>query len=190
MPITPRFRVMPTTALELERVFQGTEVRADDGSVVDTSFAARAGNSVIGRATNTGGIPGDIGISAGQFLGNRANVIGGYAILDTDLPPTIARDSEVTAGDAAVTAAFVAADAAHVAASDPHTQYRQESASVPWGELSGVPAVLANIYTGTGTPEGAVTAGVGSLYLRQDGGALTTLYVKETGTGNTGWVGK
>jgi len=46
------------------------------------------------------------------------------------------------------------------------------------------------IYTGTGTPEAAVTAVVGSLFLRDDGGASTTLYVKESGTGNTGWVAK
>jgi hypothetical protein len=44
--------------------------------------------------------------------------------------------------------------------------------------------------SGTGTPEGAVTAPVGSLYLRTDGGSATTLYVKESGTGNTGWIGK
>jgi len=44
--------------------------------------------------------------------------------------------------------------------------------------------------SGAGTPEGAVTATVGSLYTRTDGGATTTLYVKESGTGNTGWVGK
>ena len=43
---------------------------------------------------------------------------------------------------------------------------------------------------GTGSPEGAVTAGVGSTYMRQDGGAGTSFYIKETGTGNTGWVGK
>lgn len=43
---------------------------------------------------------------------------------------------------------------------------------------------------GTGTPEGSVTAPVGSLYSRTDGGAGTTLYVKESGTGNTGWVAK
>lgn len=42
----------------------------------------------------------------------------------------------------------------------------------------------------TGTPEGVVTAAVGSLYLRSNGGANTTLYVKESGTGNTGWVAK
>lgn len=42
----------------------------------------------------------------------------------------------------------------------------------------------------TGSPEGIVTAKVGSLYCRTDGGAGTTLYVKESGTGNTGWVAK
>lgn len=44
--------------------------------------------------------------------------------------------------------------------------------------------------TGSGTPEGAVTAPVGSLFTRTDGGANTTLYVKESGAGNTGWVAK
>lgn len=44
--------------------------------------------------------------------------------------------------------------------------------------------------SGTGSPEGAITATVGSLWTRTDGGAGTTLYVKESGTGNTGWVAK
>lgn len=48
----------------------------------------------------------------------------------------------------------------------------------------------ASILAGTGTPEGLQTAPVGSLFLRTDGGAATTLYVKESGTGNTGWVAK
>lgn len=39
----------------------------------------------------------------------------------------------------------------------------------------------------TGDPEGALTAGIGSLALREDGGAGTTVYIKESGTGNTGW---
>ena len=43
---------------------------------------------------------------------------------------------------------------------------------------------------GEGSPEGAVAAEVGTLYTRTDGGAGTTLYVKESGTGVTGWVGK
>jgi hypothetical protein len=43
------------------------------------------------------------------------------------------------------------------------------------------------IFTGSGTPEGVVTANVGSMFLRLNGGSGSTLYVKESGTGNTGW---
>lgn len=38
-----------------------------------------------------------------------------------------------------------------------------------------------------GSPEGVVTAPVGSTRFRTNGGASTTLYVKESGSGNTGW---
>lgn len=41
--------------------------------------------------------------------------------------------------------------------------------------------------SGSGSPEGAVTAGIGSVYRRTNGSTGTTLYVKEAGTGNTGW---
>ncbi len=47
----------------------------------------------------------------------------------------------------------------------------------------------ANMYRGAGSPEAVVTARIGSLYLRTDGSQATTVYVKESGTGNTGWVG-
>jgi hypothetical protein len=44
---------------------------------------------------------------------------------------------------------------------------------------------------GTGSPLNVVTADVGTLYMRVDGGANTTLYVKESGNGaSTGWVAK
>ena len=46
------------------------------------------------------------------------------------------------------------------------------------------------IRVGSGTPEGSVSATVGSLYLNRNGGTGTALYVKESGSGNTGWVGK
>jgi hypothetical protein len=49
----------------------------------------------------------------------------------------------------------------------------------------------ATIYSGTGSPNSVVTGNVGDLYLRTDGAAGTSMYVKESGTGtNTGWVGK
>jgi hypothetical protein len=43
---------------------------------------------------------------------------------------------------------------------------------------------------GMGSPEGVVTAPVGSTYRRTDGGATTTLYVKTSGSGNVGWTAK
>lgn len=48
----------------------------------------------------------------------------------------------------------------------------------------------AKIFSGTGSPESVIAAGVGSLYMRTDGGAGTSLYVKESGSGTTGWVAK
>jgi len=44
--------------------------------------------------------------------------------------------------------------------------------------------------SGAGSPEGVVTAIVGALYSRTDGSTSTTLYVKTSGTGNTGWTAK
>ncbi|ASS96098.1 glycosyl hydrolase family 28-related protein [Peribacillus simplex] len=46
------------------------------------------------------------------------------------------------------------------------------------------------IFQGAGSPEGVVTARTGSIYLNRSGGAGTTMYVKEKGTTNTGWVAK
>ena len=55
-------------------------------------------------------------------------------------------------------------------------------------DIASAGGASALLNSGTGTPEGAVTAGVGELYLRTDGSADTTLYRKQTGTGNTGWI--
>lgn len=52
--------------------------------------------------------------------------------------------------------------------------------------------VLAEVrfLVGNGSPEGVETADIGSVFLRLDGGSGTTLYVKESGSGNTGWAAK
>lgn len=50
-------------------------------------------------------------------------------------------------------------------------------------------AITGDLF-GNGSPEGSVTAGIGSTYRRLDGGASSSFYVKETGTGNTGWIAK
>lgn len=48
----------------------------------------------------------------------------------------------------------------------------------------------AKIFSGPDSPEGAVAAPAGSIYMRTDGGTNTTFYVKESGTGAIGWSGK
>jgi len=45
-----------------------------------------------------------------------------------------------------------------------------------------------SVLTGAGVPN--VAAPVGSMYLRTDGGADTTLYIKESGTDSSGWAAK
>lgn len=57
--------------------------------------------------------------------------------------------------------------------------------TITLGSLTG-----PKIVTGTGSPESVITAPMGSLYLRTDGGASTTLYVKTSGTAATGWTAK
>ena len=44
--------------------------------------------------------------------------------------------------------------------------------------------------SGAGTPLNVVSAGIGSVWYRNDGGADTTLYIKESGQFSTGWVAK
>lgn len=44
--------------------------------------------------------------------------------------------------------------------------------------------------SGSGSPESVVTAPVGSVFHRTDGGAATCIYIKESGSSSTGWVAK
>lgn len=57
------------------------------------------------------------------------------------------------------------------------------------GTFTGV-VTGSNILRGSGSPEGVVSATPGALYTNTSGGASTTLYVKESGTGAFGWVAK
>lgn len=86
---------------------------------------------------------------------------------------------------------------------DPEESIPGSLVYVPWTRqitakwqrwFSGLTRVVIKLATrtqsGTGSPEGIVTANVGTIYLRSDGGAGSVLYVKESGNGNTGWIAK
>lgn len=47
---------------------------------------------------------------------------------------------------------------------------------------------LSNLASGAGNPEGSVVGGVGTIFTRTDGGAGNSVYFKQSGAGNTGWV--
>lgn len=53
-----------------------------------------------------------------------------------------------------------------------------------------ITSLEALILTGTGNPTGVVSAPIGTIYLRLNGVADSTLWVKQSGTGNTGWKNK
>lgn len=53
--------------------------------------------------------------------------------------------------------------------------------------------ILSNgsvIASGIGSPEGVIEAPIGSIYTDTTGSTLTTLYIKTSGSGNTGWTAK
>ena len=71
--------------------------------------------------------------------------------------------------------------------------YTLTISTVPNGSvivITSLTAGLANWITGFGSPNGVVTAPTGSVYTNLNGGSLSTLYVKESGSGNTGWIAK
>jgi hypothetical protein len=80
-------------------------------------------------------------------------------------------------------------------AATPYQSVIRDTTAYATGYLAGFGATgnlmtAAPVLRGSGTPEGSVYAPVGYLYLRSNGGAGTSVYFKETGTGNTGWVAK
>lgn len=67
--------------------------------------------------------------------------------------------------------------------------YTRQNSDTRLDVLSGARTSM-QILSGYGDPEGVVTAPIGSLFLRRNGSTNTTMWVKESGTGNTGWVAK
>lgn len=189
---------------------------ASVGSIVDANNADSTGNAQFGARVSNGGI---INLSgAGSTAGNTSgpySVSNGGDIFQTDglLFPALAEGGTLRVhntgrthfGDVANTSigdttfgidgvtrvVLKVAGVLH-----PSTDNTQAFGRVTERWSQGFirqlhPGAGAVIWTsGAGTPEGAVTAPVGSMFTRSDGGAGVTLYVKESGSGNTGWAAK
>jgi hypothetical protein len=117
MPLRPP-GFPPTSQADWDRFCRGTPVVPDDnsvaiiklqdGAVTNPKLRDSAPASVIGRLQGTPGTPADIVASANDtFLVRRAGALTFGLLADTDIPGTIARDSEVTAAIAAETTAVL-----------------------------------------------------------------------------------
>jgi len=154
-------QVFPNDQRSWDQWTRNVQVKPDDNSVTtitiapkavtDEKFRDSAPTSVIGRNVDSPGEPADIVAGADdRFLVRRSGALAFGTIGDSDIPGSIARDTEVTAGDAAVTTAFQTADsvvaanaasalAAHVAAADPHPVYlTQTEGDARYAQLSTV----------------------------------------------------
>lgn len=58
----------------------------------------------------------------------------------------------------------------------------------PNGDINKINAYTLTITNGNDSPEGNITAPVGSLWMRRNGGTSTMWYQKISGAGNTGWA--
>ena len=56
--------------------------------------------------------------------------------------------------------------------------------------ITGAVVTQKKVISGEGSPEGVLEAPVGTIYTDELGSAGAVLYVKESGTGDTGWVAK
>lgn len=172
----------------------GYGFRAQYGSVIRAAGATVSGNTTASYLSNNGSVLFESGggvsvldtptYSVGQRFYNstKANY---YAIAITSIG-----DAAWTSGS---TSRFVWKTDGTLHPSTDNTQPLGRSTE-RWQHVYGTNfrpgAGTATWTSGTGTPEGAVTATVGSMFTRTDGGAGTTLYIKESGSGNTGWAAK
>lgn len=163
-------------------LYNGTYANNADGSLVQ-GVDAEAANLNSGNPNNLRGLY----ILASQYGSGTIPVVAGIYV---DSPGGGAGAGNITFNSAIyINDQSSAASGSTIAATwgiyEISVTERNALGSINLGGASG-----PLLSTGTGSPEGAVTATPGSLYLNQSGGSGTTLYVKESGSGNTGWVGK
>jgi hypothetical protein len=146
----------------------GTKVdgSAATGTVIDFITAGQTRNTIIGNRVV--GVSAGVGIkvqSDSIVVGNNVSGATGASIQVQGSGCT------VTGNNCANTISVTTAGAAN---------------TISGNYASGEPVELR----GTGSPESVFAAPVGSTYRRTDGGAGTSHYFKESGTGNTGWIAK
>lgn len=146
---------------------------AEHGSFIDADGSDATGAGTLGYQTATGGFINAVGMLGGGTPQPNVLTRAGVVITSSDDPLDVRNDRLSPRAD----------NVQNLGQSDKrwNTAFVRE---IRGGD--GTPRIV----WGTGSPEGAITGPVASIFMRLDGGATTTLYVKTSGTGNTGWTAK
>lgn len=150
------------------------------------------------------------GVKASETVGAAMHTVGtglwdatsGSVALDSDLSAVytlkICSAGTTDTWDWTNSGATPACQGSHLLPMTGIAQTMERGITVTWAATTGhtagdqgtitVTVTIPQLYAGTGSPEGVVTADIGSIYMNNSGGAGVTLYVKQSGTGNTGWV--
>lgn len=163
------------------------------------SFPNAADAIVVGGDAVGGGQGGDVFVQGG-LGGDSSGNAGGVIMAGGDAQSTGGGGNiQMTGGEGigGTGGSVILNPGSSFGGADGNVQIGNSLGDVAIGNSGGTTTVTGifklgtvSLLTGTGSPEGVVTATVGSTFHRTDGGASTTLYVKESGAGNTGWVAK
>jgi hypothetical protein len=179
----------------------GTHERATNGPWLRVRGSRDLQVSVKGKK-KSGGATMDYAILLDTIL--DASPCDGLKIADSDFDETSrAIEAALTYDDILITGTRFRNTAAIFSGSPTLTNVRFMSGTAfsthPFGSrwaygdvldyIQGGASLLRGVST-AGTPESFITAAVGSTIVNTAGGAGTSFYVKESGTGSTGWVGK
>lgn len=149
--------------------------------VVSTTSAGVTGNVTSVQTTGTAAAGfGNYDDTYVEIASGSAPLAMRQAVIYTDAGATYDAKFELSLADNGATAEVLELTSGYV-------QFSAGASVIRFGQDV---STTVEIIVGSGDPEGAQAAAVGSLFLRTDGGSGTTLYVKESGTGNTGWAAK
>jgi hypothetical protein len=148
-------------------------------SNVDAGFLAAVGADDASFIDCTASTNGTRGI---HTRSDRTTVLGGQIISNTGAGFL----TEATCDDCNVDSVYFNGNGAAIDDAGTNTRFGMLNRGLATPYLLSSIRILA----GTGSPETVYAAPVGSIFHRTNGGANTSVYIKESGTGNTGWIAK
>jgi hypothetical protein len=164
------------------------QTKFGDYEVCPGYYTTISGNTIVSKTNQRNGI------YVGVFRSPGTGLFGGfgYNIQGNTITGRIDKGIKLSAVQRSVVSGNTITGAS-VPISEPTSEYNSlnqifdniisNSATQSYAGTSTVGRMV-----GSGSPEGVVTAPVGFLYIRYDGSGNALLYIKGSGTGNTGWV--